>query len=348
MTVPTTRPTPPAKTTKTVALPKAGFSAHFIHRDKMRRTDKEPGRVFKMPKVPDTPLPCDCTGNASVSCPMDGNDQFGDCGMAMAAHVDNILTFAQGTRTESTFAEADLVKQYLAISGGDNGMDETMVVGPGGVWLTGIAYNAEAVVVDSLDVPGDAATIKYCIDQFYGVEMAWSVPDLFIQNWQPESSFLSAMTPDASNGHYTPLSDIDADGNYRLWTWGSWSWVSDSFVQSVQPVFFVVFSARQFDPATGLDSKGRHITAQAALWQAAGGNAIPDSVLSSFPPANGPTPVPVPGPGPAPVPVPVPVPTPAATITVGQDLAGYCLVPTAALQELNAKIGALLPRNAGK
>jgi hypothetical protein len=135
--------------------------------------------------------------------------------------------------------------------------------------------------------------------------MAWSVPDLFLQEFQSGLSFLSPMTPDPANGHYTPLSDVDASGNYRLWTWGGWCWVSQSFVDAVQPVFFVVFSPRQFNLATGLDSHGRHISTQAAKWAVIGGQTVPASVISAFPPLVGPTPPPVPVPVP-PVPVPVP------------------------------------------
>ncbi|HLI95885.1 MAG TPA: hypothetical protein VKT72_07335, partial [Candidatus Baltobacteraceae bacterium] len=122
--------------------------------------------------VPPTTLPVDCSGGATVQCPMDGNDQYGDCGEAMCAHGDNLMTFGNGKRTQSSFDTGALVNQYLAISGGDNGMDESMVVGSSGVWKVGLAGNAQAVVQDALDIPGDAATLQYFIDQFWAVYMA--------------------------------------------------------------------------------------------------------------------------------------------------------------------------------
>ena len=35
--------------------------------------------------------------------------------------------------------------------------------------------------------------------EFYAVEMAWSVPDAFLQEFQTGASFLSPMTPDPAN-----------------------------------------------------------------------------------------------------------------------------------------------------
>jgi hypothetical protein len=304
----------PPTTLKEVYLPRLGHSTHFRHRDTMRM--RASFRTFRLPKagLPPTTLPVDCTNNAQCVWPMDANDAYGICGPAMAAHVDNILTYAQGKGTESFFNVTNLLNQYLKVAGGDNGTDEPEVVDQ--IWKVGIAGDKTAVCVDSLDINvTDTVMAQFAIDNFYHVCMAWSVPDAFINQFNTGIKFLKPMTPDPANGHFTPISDIDISGNYRLITWGTWCWVSPSFIASVEPQCFVVFSPRQFDPKTGLDSRGRHIATQAALWLAAGGNPIPLSVINAFPPIGGPVPTPTPGPGPTPTPDPVPTPS-AGVVTV--------------------------------
>lgn len=298
--------------TRKVLIPKIGKTAHFIHRDAMRShiSRKRAHLPGKAMTVPVTTLPVDCTNNRAVSCPMYLNDSLGDCGEAMAAHTIGILSYAQGKRPEILFTDAAIRTQYLAESGGDNGMDEDMEVGPTGVFTVGVCGNPKAVAVSSMDVdPNNVPLVQYLIDQFYTLQLAWSVPDDFVQNFTSGSSWLNADTPDPANGHYTTISDITKEGYYTLWTWGGYATVSQSFVASVQPSYFVVFSPLQFDPATGYDSHGRHITSQAAAWQACGGPPIPQAVIAAFPPVGGPTPEPPPAPIPTPVP-PSPTPTP--------------------------------------
>lgn len=313
------------KSTKSVKIAKTGKFAHFIPRDKMR-AKQQYKRAFlpNRTQVPATVLPVDSTNNQQVSAPMYGNDQYGDCGMAMAAHTIGIYSYGQGKRTEIVWnPDTPLINQYLAISGGDNGMDEDMEVGPSGVFTVGVGGNPLAIAVSSLDVdPNDQQLCQYLLDQFYTLQLAWSVPDAFINNFSGNGQqFLSAMTPDPNNGHYITVSDITKEGYNVGWTWGSWFVFSQSFLASVQPSYFVVFSPLQFDPKTGYDSHGRHITTQAAVWVSIGGSTIPASVISAFPPAgNPPVPVPVPPgpvpPGPVPVPPPGPAPVPGGTFSI--------------------------------
>jgi hypothetical protein len=335
-------------------IPKLNITVKFTPRS--MTTPRGAFKKFQSPhNMPVTSLPVDSTGNATVKCPMDGNDSEGDCGEAMIAHVDNIWTYGQGKPgyTESVFDVNNLVSQYLKISGGDNGMDEAMLVGSGGVWRTGIAGNPAAVVVDALDIDlTDVPTVQYAIDQFYTVQMAWSVPDAFLNGFDTGTVWATAGIPDPNNGHYTPLASVrsgsytppagatvNVTGFYELWTWGAWCLVSPAFVSSVQPQGFVAFSARQFSPSTGLDSKGRHIVIQAAKWQAFGGNAIPASVINAFPPLVGPTPTPG----------PTPVPTPSNTIQQQIDAlfvtfeSHFSKMPKilAGIKALQAKIDAL-------
>lgn len=283
-------------TTRKVWLPAHGQWVHFHHRDTMTRAVRNKASFPKA--VPVTTLPVDCTGNATVSCPMLGNDQYGDCGPVMCAHVDQIRQFGQGKPGfgQVTVNQAALVAQYERVSGGDNGTDEPMLVGPSGIWMTGLAGDPSAVVVDHLDVDiTDIALTRYCHDQFYHVNMAWSVPDDFINGFATGTSWLSAMTPNPNNGHFTPLSDVDASGDQRVWTWGTWALLGQAFIESVQPQCFVTFSPLQFSKSTGYDSHGRHVSEQAAKWVAIGGNAsLVAAVVALFPPIAAPPPIPAP------------------------------------------------------
>ena len=299
-----------------VWLPKHNQYAHFVHRDQMAR--KRPMAKASMPTaekaVPATTLPVDCTGGATVSCPMLGNNKYGDCGPVMMAHMSQIRTYGQGKAgfAEISINEAALISQYEAKSGGDNGTDEDMLVGVDGIATPaggGVAGDPTNIVADHLDVDvTDAPLTQYCHDQFYGVHMAWSVPDDVLQNFAQGEVFASADTPNPNNGHYTPLSDVGGPndvapdgtallGFYRLWTWGAWCWTGPAFIASVQPQSFVTFSPLQFNKATGYDSHGRHVSDQAAAWVAIGGNAaLVAAVVAQFPPKSAP-PAPPPAPG---------------------------------------------------
>jgi hypothetical protein len=287
------------KTTKT--LPD-GREVHFAHRDTMR-TRSHRARAKLPPKVPATPLPVDCTGGAAVSAPMDGNDADGDCMVATAAHVDNFWTYGRGQTgfIESVFSRQALVNQYLEASGGDNGLDEPTLLHD--VWAPGIGGNKAATYDDSLDVDvNDLALARFCIDRFFHVAMMWSVPDVFIQEFKAGGEWLYAEQPNPENGHGTPLADIDEHGNYRLWTWGAWVWVSPEFVASVDPSCWVTFSRRQFN-AAGYDAHGRHVQDVARDWISIGGSADKAARVAAMFPG------PAPGPGPSPNPAPKPAPS---------------------------------------
>jgi hypothetical protein len=224
----------------------------------------------------------------------------------MCDHVNGIRSFGQGKAgfTEVHANLAALDAQYEAASGGDNGSDEDMLVGTNGSWITGIANDTTCVVVDHLDVDiTNAPLAQYCIDQFYSICMAWSVPDAFIQGFAQGTVWAAAAIPDANNGHFTAQADVAGptdtgsdgtalNGFMRLWTWGSWCWVSPAFIASVDPECFVTFSALQFNKADGYDSHGRHVSDQAAKWVALGGNAAAVATVVALFPAKVPTTVP--------------------------------------------------------
>ncbi len=274
------------------AVPGIRRTVRFMPRDEMR--PKQPRRrAFRTHAlaVPATVLPVDCVGTG-CQWPMNDNDRLGDCGEAMAAHTAGILSHRQGKGKEILFTDAQIDQQYYAESGGDNGMDEDM---ERDLWLKqGVCGDPRCKAEDLLDIdPNDEAMLQYCLDQFYALNMAWSVPDALLDQFHDGAQFLAPMTPDPNNGHYTTVTNVDKDGNKTVLTWGGSFLASKSFLSSVEPSYFVVFSLLQFDPATGYDSHGRHISTQIAAWNAIGGNVDP-AVAKQFPPPSPVTPPPPP------------------------------------------------------
>jgi hypothetical protein len=308
-------------------LGKTGQKIRFIHRDNMRnphplrRLDKGRNSVV----IPATTLPVDSDNNGAMPLgPTEGNVSgpgevgYGDCGEAMSARADNIYTYGQGHSgfTESVFTTSSLTSQYLKVSDGDNGLDEDEVTTK--IWSVGIGGNSQAIAVAYLDFDcTDVQLTQYLTDQFYGWCLGWSVPDLYVENWEPGSVWMSAEKPDDANGHFTYLSSVltgsqsgqSVQGAYRQWTWDNWSIAGPDFIASVKPQAFVAFSPRQFNSATGLDSKGRHITTQSGVWSAIGGAPIPLKVIQAFPAIGAPPVVVTPTPTPVTPPAPIPTPT---------------------------------------
>jgi hypothetical protein len=282
----------------------SGQIVRLFHRDDMRAARPKRMRASLPPAVPPTSLPVDSSGNGSCPCPMDGNDTLGDCGLVMCAHANGLRSYGQGKPGFAIVqaAVAPLESQYETVSGGDNGTTEDMLVGqaggPGGaagpgVWLTGIAGDASATIVDHIDIGdgSDAPLTQYCLDWFYAVCKAWSVPDQLLSTFQSGMSFLTPLPADPANGHFTPISDVDGSGNYRDWTWGGWFWESPAFMAGTDPECFTTFSALQFN-TQGYDSKGRHITEVAAAWIAIGGDSVVNALAATYPPPSVPVSVP--------------------------------------------------------
>ena len=161
-----------------------------------------------------TPLPVDSTGNATFTDPMDGNDRYGCCYEATGDHADRILMWRQGRGVQLPDTTPALLKQYLAKSGGDNGLSEDDMVGPQGNWTAGLGGDPSRVVVDHLDLDmTNGPLVQYAIDQFYFVALEWCVPDAFIQGFDLGTVWPAAAKPDPRNGHATPLADVGGPSN---------------------------------------------------------------------------------------------------------------------------------------
>lgn len=283
-------------------MPHAQRFGHFIPRDRMRAghpTSNRPTGIlgaFSTP-LPTVQLPVDWTKSNALSFPYDGNDQYGDCMYAAACHGDN--TFTGNVGTESVFDEATLIKDYLALSGGDNGLDEGMILGE---WKKGLASTPQASIFDSVDVdPTNANLMQAAIYLFGGVQFQLSVPARWINNFATGCVWDAPAIPDPMAGHGICFNGVDATGRYKLQTWGTWGWITPAGVADCDPSAFAVATLRWFN-SQGYAPNGLHYTQLAPLWVQLGGNPWPTSPFPAPTPAPTPTPPPTPTPGPDPIP----------------------------------------------
>jgi hypothetical protein len=257
---------------KKVWIPKANHFAHFIHRKEMRHG--HPIRRMCSAAVLQWPLTKLPVNNyRDFQFPMDDNDQLGICGSAAVAHADNSFTGMNGT--ESVFQLAALKKQYLEVSGGDNGLDDDMLINK--IWKKGIAGNPLAIIDEPLDVdPLDARMMQAAIDQFGAVIFSLSVPDAWINEFDPAggSVWHAPAQANPENGHYVVIVGVDPGGRYRVETWGSWCWLTPYGVAACDPAAFTVFSPRRFN-SRGIDPTGANYTQKAAMWTHVGGSLVP-------------------------------------------------------------------------
>jgi len=217
------------------------WSLRSIGEDHMTRT---PGRLGKlapqfpvalkeMPAYAAQPLPqppsaVDWAKNVSAW-PMDGNDRYGDCTMAAAAHLIQSWN-AQTGESLPVPVDQQVVAQYLKLTGGkDTGLVESQVLKrwmSSGLWDNKIVGYAP-VNVHNLD------SLKQAIAFFGGVYVGIQVPDnaqdqfragkpwTLDPGWQQQS---------IEGGHAVPLLGYDDQYLYAI-TWGAvqpmaWDWWS--------------------------------------------------------------------------------------------------------------------------
>jgi hypothetical protein len=235
--------------------------------------------IYRAPvSLPTIQLPIDWSDNGTLTYPMDGNDQYGDCMYAAACHLDNTFTF-NATGTASVFNQTTLIQDYKTLSGGDNGLDESELVP---AWQKGLAGVSQATILDSLDIDvTNPALVASAMYLFGGIFFMLSVPNRWINNSATGSVWDAPAMPNPMNGHGVCWVGTDANGRYRLITWGTYVWLTPAGVEACDPSGFVVFSDRWISPKTGLAPNGFSRNQLAALWAEAGGKTIAPS--TAFP-----------------------------------------------------------------
>lgn len=323
-------PKVPTKTVKAVWRPVGKSGGHFVwFQDLAKIRTMKPGeRMVKLDekasklktKAKTVTLPIDWTKGNTIQFPMDGNDQYGDCYMAAASHADNTwsgnawssFTFSLGTFSTNPGTDTSILNRYGFLSGGDNGLGDSDVQGemlgvsPGQGYVangeldptTTITCQQKAgSILDWMQFDPTNATQTQALMQRYGCcIVTFGVPDAWVNNSNTGAVWDAPATPDQANGHAVIWNGCRAsDGAYCLQTWGSYVWVTPAGAKAAQFVGWIAFSPRWFN-AKGYAPNGEHIVDLAAQWVADGGKPIAESIISQFPPPNGPVPPPPPPP----------------------------------------------------
>lgn len=320
--------------------PDGGHVVHFRDRKSMWGKDRTTHFKLDPAKKHAVQLPIDWAKNLSF--PMDLNDQYGDCYYAAGCHTDNTYTGNSGT--ESVFSLSAIRTRYFALSGGDNGLnDSDMQQEMMDRYLADVpaAKIVSWANVDSTDPQACQAAI-----QKYGVVVfTFTVASNWINNSDTGTVWDASSYRPNNNGHAVIFNGVDTRGYYKLQTWGTYVWLTPAGLNVCEPGAWVAFSARWFNSA-GYAPNGQHIVDLAKQWTTDTGKTIQASVIQGFPPP-GPTP---PGPTPpGPVP-PGPTPSPGGmnvvTWTVNGVTSSYELLPLGTMQklrELRDLIGPLAP-----
>lgn len=178
--------------------------------------------------LPTPPAAVDWAKNVT-NWPMDGNDRYGDCTMAAAAHTIQSWN-AQTGAEDQVPTEQQVIDEYLQLSGGqDTGLVESQVLKS---WQSGGLWGNRVVAYAPVNVH-DLTAIKQTISLFGGVYAGIQVPS----NAQDQFSAGKPWTLDPGwqdqpieGGHAIPLLGYDADWLYCI-TWGAvqpiaWDWWS--------------------------------------------------------------------------------------------------------------------------
>jgi hypothetical protein len=153
--------------------------------------------------------------------PMDGNNQYGDCTMAAAAHA--ITVYNGLTKANVIMDQADLVKLYFQLTGGvDSGLDEMKVLN---YWQsTGI--DAQKILAFVSIEPKDHAHVQQAIQLFGGVYLGFQVQANAQQEFEAKKPWIPGKL--TNDGHAVYAVAYDQTGVTVL-TWGNtqtatWAW----------------------------------------------------------------------------------------------------------------------------
>ncbi len=179
--------------------------------------------------LPVAPVSVDWSKKVTGGFAMDGNDQYGDCTMAAAAHMIQSWNAQTGVHLPVP-TDADVIAQYLKLTHGrDTGLVESRVLRGwmrNGLWGNRIAAYAPVN-------PHSLESIKQAVAYFGGVYVGIQVPKnaqtQFADN-QPWTLDPGWQQQPIEGGHAIPILGYDNQGMYCV-TWGevqkmTWDWWS--------------------------------------------------------------------------------------------------------------------------
>ena len=255
--------------TKRVFLPQMKHFATFTDRQAMKVG--HPTRSLRMPTgVVPGPMNLPIDWAKTLTFPIYGNDIYGDCMMAAAEHGDS--TFTGNTGAESTFDPSLTVSSYLALSGGNNGLNSGQIIS---AWERGLPGVPAAKIMDALNVDTtNSILMQNATYLFGGVFFTLDVPDDWYNKFTTGYVWDAPAKADGNNGHGVWLNGVNTQGNYHMETWGTYGWITPAGIKDCDPGGFVVFSRRWFN-ANGVAPNGMSYSQLSSLWTQLGGKSLP-------------------------------------------------------------------------
>lgn len=268
----------------------------LVDREQMRRRPQAK-RLFLPPSlsladqgIPSPPQSFDLSRAESLTYPVLGNDQYGDCYYAAVAHGSQTYTGIAGS--ECQFDAQHLIRRYLQISGGDNGLSDGDIMPE---WLRGIVGpNGPRKILDEMTVDHhDVTAIRLAMWAFGGLIWTCSLPGGWVDSARPGAVWDAAGMGRFVGGHAMYLTGMDSAGRYDVRTWGISPPIhlTQAGLLAADSELIVAFSMDMFRPDGICPANGLHYNELAALWQQLGGKQLPPSPFPA-PPTPGPTPVP--------------------------------------------------------
>lgn len=283
---------------KDVEIPAVHRRIRLVPREQLRR--RQTARRATIPRgwdgtfkggLPSAPAECDWSKGQTISFPILGNDEYGDCYYTACCHA--VENWCAIHNRPLDYAPKDVVARYLVISGGDNGLNDATMMGE---WLSGIIgpHGPHAILAEMSIPSRDAQARALSLYLFGGLIYTASLLDTWIRDPQPGQTWTDDGRSDPNNGHAMWQTGYRSGGIWDTQTWGFNPPIrlTETGYQASDPTAIAAFSLDWFDPK-GMAPNGYSYDQLAAWWVVMGGQTLPPNPFAPTP-APAPTPTPVP------------------------------------------------------
>jgi hypothetical protein len=203
---------------------------------------------------------------------MDGNDTYGDCTIAGAAHLIENWSYNETPPSPRVFSTTDCTNDYFALTGGqDNGLDLLTVLQAwqgnglayGGTvaanrWLVGIGRalhlkcggpsSEDKIAAYTALKAGNQLEAQQAVWLFGGAYIGLELPDFAVQGdmlstpWVvPPGGAVGNAAPNPNNGHCVCIVGYDATQAYVV-TWGAVKTMSWGFYAAYSDEAYAIIS----------------------------------------------------------------------------------------------------------
>ncbi len=201
---------------------------------------------------------------------MEGNDEWGDCVWAGAAHEHMLLTAIQSkdrpSPTMRQFTTANTLAAYSGCTGfnanagppGDNPTDQGTDV------HQAMAYRQKTGVKDAhgtvhkigayLNVA--LADVRYAVYLFGACGMGFNFPQSAMDQFNEGVEWSVVKGSPIEGGHYVPIVSVQSGYTVKVVTWGALQAATWSFVAAYADEFWAYVSPDDLAGTTGLSARG--------------------------------------------------------------------------------------------